>query len=74
MNNDVMLVVWLSQGAAQERWGEWRTHGAVLLANASARPDHDARTLTTLGERHDNLLLHCLLSIQTPNGITYTHA
>ncbi|XP_047539743.1 uncharacterized protein LOC125073063 isoform X4 [Vanessa atalanta] len=38
------------QGAADPRWGDWRPHAAMLLANASARPDHDRRTMTQLGD------------------------
>ncbi|KOB73518.1 Crumbs [Operophtera brumata] len=41
-----------------EKWGEWRTHAAMLLANSSARPEQDARTITTLGrlKYHDPAL------------------
>ncbi|KAG6465549.1 hypothetical protein O3G_MSEX015224 [Manduca sexta] len=35
---------------ADERWGDWRPHAAILLANATARPDQDQRTLTQLGD------------------------
>ncbi|XP_041974268.1 protein transport protein Sec16A isoform X6 [Aricia agestis] len=33
-----------------EAWGDWRPHAAVILANASARPDHDRRALLQLGD------------------------
>ncbi|XP_052737367.1 uncharacterized protein LOC112049178 isoform X2 [Bicyclus anynana] len=32
------------------RWRDWRPHAAILLANPSARPDHDTRALTQLGD------------------------
>ncbi|XP_072935407.1 uncharacterized protein Sec16 isoform X5 [Epargyreus clarus] len=35
---------------ADERWGDWRPHAAMLLANATGRADHDRRTLTQLGD------------------------
>lgn len=38
------------QDAADERWGDWRPHAAIMLSNASAKPDQDRRTLMQLGE------------------------
>ncbi|KAJ2946784.1 hypothetical protein O0L34_g12847 [Tuta absoluta] len=41
-----------------ERWGDWRPHAAIMLANTSVKPDQDRRTLTQLG---DSLLSRGLL-------------
>ncbi|GBP78865.1 Protein transport protein Sec16A [Eumeta japonica] len=40
------------------RWADWRPHLAVLLANPSAKPEHDKRTVTQLG---DSLMTRGLL-------------
>ncbi|XP_073961187.1 protein transport protein Sec16B-like [Choristoneura fumiferana] len=44
--------------AADERWGDWRAHAAIILSNASSKPDNETRTLTQLG---DSLLSRGLL-------------
>ncbi|KAI5637370.1 sec23-binding domain of sec16 domain-containing protein [Phthorimaea operculella] len=41
-----------------ERWGDWRPHAAIMLANTSVKPEQDRRTLTQLG---DSLLSRGLL-------------
>lgn len=35
---------------ADERWGDWRPHLAMILSNASARPEIDIKAITTLGD------------------------
>ncbi|XP_068629202.1 uncharacterized protein Sec16 isoform X3 [Battus philenor] len=35
---------------ADERWGDWRPHAAIMLSNGGARPEHDRRALTQLGD------------------------
>ncbi|VVC87026.1 unnamed protein product [Leptidea sinapis] len=35
---------------SDERWGDWRVHAAMILANPSAKPDQDRRTLTQIGD------------------------
>ncbi|XP_070385484.1 protein transport protein sec-16A.1-like isoform X3 [Dermacentor albipictus] len=35
---------------ADEKWGDWRPHLAMILSNPSSRPEVDARSITTLGD------------------------
>ncbi|CAG9575325.1 unnamed protein product [Danaus chrysippus] len=56
------------------RWGDWRPHAAILLSNTSARPDHDRRNLTQLGDTlHGRGLIYsaqfCYLSAGVPFGV-----
>ncbi|CAG5034724.1 unnamed protein product [Parnassius apollo] len=36
--------------AAEEKWGDWRPHAAIMLSNNSAKPEQDRRALTQLGD------------------------
>ena len=33
-----------------EKWGDWRPHLAMVLANNSSKPDLDRKSLSTLGD------------------------
>ena len=33
-----------------ERWGDWRPHLAMILANHSCRPELDKKSMITLGD------------------------
>ncbi|CAL1294280.1 unnamed protein product [Larinioides sclopetarius] len=35
---------------ADKKWGDWRPHLAMILANPSGQPDVDSRSITTLGD------------------------
>lgn len=35
---------------ADEKWGDWRPHLAMILSNTSQRPDLDRKAITTLGD------------------------
>ncbi|XP_064457629.1 protein transport protein Sec16A-like isoform X2 [Ornithodoros turicata] len=35
---------------ADEKWGDWRPHLAMILSNPSSKPHVDARSITTLGD------------------------
>ncbi|XP_060586263.1 uncharacterized protein LOC132742001 isoform X4 [Ruditapes philippinarum] len=35
---------------AEERWGDWRPHLAMILSNHSQKPDLDRKSITTLGD------------------------
>lgn len=35
---------------ADEKWGDWRPHLAMILSNPSSRPEVDARSVTALGD------------------------
>uniref|UniRef100_A0A1E1X407 Protein transport protein sec16 n=1 Tax=Amblyomma aureolatum TaxID=187763 RepID=A0A1E1X407_9ACAR len=35
---------------ADDKWGDWRPHLAMILSNPSSRPEVDARSITTLGD------------------------
>ncbi|XP_032524345.2 uncharacterized protein LOC116775225 isoform X5 [Danaus plexippus] len=59
---------------ADERWGDWRPHAAILLSNSSTRPDQDRRNLTQLGDTLNGRGLiysaqFCYLSAGVPFGV-----
>ncbi|XP_022244250.1 uncharacterized protein LOC106461550 isoform X2 [Limulus polyphemus] len=59
---------------AEERWGDWRPHLAMILSNPSQRPDLDQRSITTLGDTLGSqgclAAAHfCYLMAQTDFGI-----
>ena len=33
-----------------DKWGDWRPHLAMILANQSQRPDVDRKSIVTLGD------------------------
>lgn len=35
---------------AEERWGDWRPHLAMILSNTTQRPELDRKAITTLGD------------------------
>lgn len=35
---------------ADEKWGDWRPHLAMILSNSTSRPDLDLKAVTTLGD------------------------
>lgn len=35
---------------ADEKWGDWRPHLAMILSNTSQRPELDLKAITTLGD------------------------
>ncbi|CAK1547981.1 unnamed protein product [Leptosia nina] len=35
---------------SEPRWGDWRPHVAILLANPSSKPDQDRKTITQFGD------------------------
>lgn len=38
------------QSIQDEKWGDWRPHLAMILANTSQKPDLDRKSITTLGD------------------------
>lgn len=40
----------LLQSVQDEKWGDWRPHLAMILANTSQKPELDRKSITTLGD------------------------
>jgi len=38
------------QLVADEKWGDWRPHLAIILSNHSTRPEMDRKSIVTLGD------------------------
>ena len=38
------------QSCADERWGDWRPHLAMILSNTTHRPELNQRAIVTLGD------------------------
>jgi len=38
------------QSCADEKWGDWKPHLAMILSNPSSRPELDFKAITTLGD------------------------
>lgn len=43
------------QCVADDRWGDWRPHLAMILSNTSSRPEVDHKAIMTLGDTLGNL-------------------
>lgn len=39
-----------SQSVQDDKWGDWRPHLAMILANTSQKPELDRKAITTLGD------------------------
>lgn len=61
------------QSIQDEKWGDWRPHLAMILANTSPKPDLDRKAITTLGDSLYNrgdlfAAQFCYLMAQVPFG------
>ena len=47
---------------ADEKWGDWRPHLAIILSNIGHRPDLDMKSIVTLGDTLGKKLLSSIES------------
>jgi len=45
-----LIIMWPFQCCADEKWGDWKPHLAMILSNPSQRPDLDHKAVITLGD------------------------
>jgi len=45
-----LIIIWPFQCCADEKWGDWKPHLAMILSNPSQRPDLDHKAVITLGD------------------------
>ncbi|CAK1599259.1 unnamed protein product [Parnassius mnemosyne] len=58
--------------AAEEKWGDWRPHAAIMLSNSSAKPEHDRRALTQLGDSLASRgLVYCAQFCYVSSGVPF---
>ena len=47
---DICFTLCVLQLVLDDKWGDWRPHLAMILANQSQRPDVDRKSIVTLGD------------------------
>ena len=47
---DICFTLCVLQLVIDDKWGDWRPHLAMVLANQSQRPDVDRKSIVTLGD------------------------